>query len=176
MTFKVSKLLLLKRLYASFLFWIKRLVEIQGGTLSSHVIISCGIKLCNIFLIVLLNKWNMSLTFIFWNDFSQWKPVIAYVIWSTFAFLKCHTSSSYGGRKTTLRLNLANTIWWWKFWCKEDWTHDSTIKFGWEAKVKSIQEDRSPIIWVGSWISCCSLRDGNEKVNFSDHFLIFLKY
>ena len=44
-------------------------------------------------------------------DFSHWKPLIAFLIWSTFAFLKCHTPHSYGGGKTTLRLNLANTIW-----------------------------------------------------------------
>ena len=124
--------------------------------LCHHVIISCGIKLYNMFLIVLLNKWTMSLTFIFWNDFCHWKPLIALLIWSTFAFLKCQTSRSYGGGKTTLRLNLANTIWWWQFWCKEDWTPDSTTKLGWEAKIKSMQEDLSPVIWVGSWISCSS--------------------
>ena len=39
------------------------------------------------------------------------------------------------------------------FWCKEDWTPDSTTKFGWEAKIESMQEDFPPIIWVGSWIS-----------------------
>ena len=128
--------------------WIKRFIEllIQGGSLSSHVIISCGIKLCNIFLIVLLNKWTMSLTFLFWNDFSHWKPLIAFLIWSTFAFIKCHTSRSYGGGKTTLGLNFANIIWWWQFWYKEDWTPDSTTKFCWEAKIKSMQEELSPII------------------------------
>ena len=144
-------LLLLKGLYASFLSWIKRLIEllIQGGSLSSHVITSRGIKLCNIILIVLLNKWTMSLTFIFGNDFSHWKPLIAFLIWSIFAFLKCHISRSYRGGKTTLRLNLANTVWWWKVWCKEDWTPDSATKFGWEAKTESLQKDLSPIMWVG---------------------------
>ena len=144
-------LLLLKRLHASFSSWIKRLIEllIQGGSLSSHVITSRGIKLCNIILIVLLNKWTMSLTFIFGNDFSHWKPLIAFLIWSTFAFLKCHISRSYRGGKTTLRLNLANTVWWWKVWCKEDWTPDSATKFGWEAKTESLQKDLSPIMWVG---------------------------
>ena len=144
-------LLLLKRLYASFLSWIKRLIEllIQGGSLSSHVIVSCGIKLCNIFLIVLLNKWTMSFTFIFWNNFSHWKSLIAFLIWSAFALWKYHTSRSYEGGETTLRLNLANTIWWWQFWREEDWTNDSTMKFGWEAKIKPMQEDLARIIWVG---------------------------
>ena len=118
----------------SFLFELPWLI--QGGSLSSHVIFSCRIKLCNIFLIVLLNKLSMSLTFIFWNNFSNSKPVIAFLIWSTFAFLKCHTSGSYGGGKTTVRLTLGNTIWRWQFWCKEDWTPDSTTKFGWEAKYR----------------------------------------
>ena len=121
-----------------------------------HVIISCGIKLCNIFFIVLLNKLTMPSTFIFWNNFAHWKPLTAFLIWSTFGFLKHHTSCSYGGGKATLRLNFAKTIWWWQFWCKEDWTPDSTTKFGCEAKIKSMQEDLSPIIWFGSWISCYS--------------------
>ena len=109
-------LLLLKRLYVWFLSWIKCLFElsVQGGSLSSHVIISCGIKLYNIFLIVLFNKLTMSLTFLFWNYFSKWKPLIAFLLWLS---LKCYTSGSYGGGKTTLRLNLANTIWWWQYWC-----------------------------------------------------------
>ena len=47
---------------------------------------------------------------------------------------------------TTLRLNLANTVWWWKVWCKENWTPDSATKFGWEAKTESLQKDLSPII------------------------------
>ena len=101
--------LLLKCLYALFLSWIKCLIELllQGGSLSSHGIVSCGITLCNIFLILLLNKWTMSLTVIFWNDFSHRKPLIAFLIWSTFAFLKCHISRSYASEKTTLRLILA---------------------------------------------------------------------
>ena len=95
---------------------------------------------------------NMPLTFIFWNDFSYWKPWIAFLIWSTFAFLKCFTSRSSEGRKTTLRLNLENTIWWWQFWCKEDWAADTTTKWGWEAKIKFMQGNFSPTIRVGSWI------------------------
>ena len=121
--YRLLLFLLLKHLYASFLSWTKRLIEllIQGGSLSSHAIVSCKIKLHNIFLIVLLNKLTMSLTFIFWNDFSHWKnwkPLIAFQIWSTFVLLKCHTLRSYGGGKTALRLNLMNTIWWGQFWCK----------------------------------------------------------
>ena len=38
----------------------------------------------------------------------------------------------------------------------EDWKPDSNIKFGWDAKIKSMQEDLSSIKWVGSWISCSS--------------------
>ena len=150
--------LLLKRFYASFLFWIKRLIElsIQDDLCYRYLIISCGIKICNIFLIVLVNKWIMSLTIIFWNNFSHWKPLIAFLIWLTFTFRKCHTLRSYGGGKTTLRLNLENTIWWRQFWCKQDWTPESTTKFVWEANIKSMQEDLFPIIWVGSWISCSS--------------------
>ena len=130
---KIFKVLtvVIKRIYASFLSRIKNLIElsIQGGFLSSHVIISCGIKLCNIFVIVLLNKWTKSLTFTFWNGFSHWKPLIGFPTW-TICFWKCYTSHSYGGQKI-LRLNLANTISWWQFWRKEDWTPDSTTKFDW---------------------------------------------
>ena len=48
-SFKSNEKLLLKRLYASFLSWIKGLIEllIQDGSMSSHVITSCGIKLRN---------------------------------------------------------------------------------------------------------------------------------
>ena len=81
---------------------------------------------------------------------------LAFLIWSTFAFSKCHNSRLYGGGKTTLRLNLADNIWWWQFWCKEYWTPGSTTKFGWEAKIKSMQEGLSLVIWFGSWITCSS--------------------
>ena len=39
--------------------------------------------------------------------FSHWTPLTAFLIWSTLAFLKYHTSRTYGGGRTTLRLNLA---------------------------------------------------------------------
>ena len=44
------------------------------------------------------------------KDFSYWKPLIAFLIWSTFAFSKCHAERSFRGEKTTLILNLANLI------------------------------------------------------------------
>ena len=44
------------------------------------------------------------------SNVSQWKPLIAFLIWSVFTFLKCHTSRSYENGQTTLRLNRANTI------------------------------------------------------------------
>ena len=62
------------------------LLSIQAGSLSSNVIISCEMKLCDIFLTVLLNKWIMSVTFIFCNDFFHWKPLIAFLIWSTWKY------------------------------------------------------------------------------------------
>ena len=34
-----------------------------------------------------------------------------------------------------------------------DYKPNSTTKFGWQAKIKSMQGDLSPIIWLGSWIS-----------------------
>ena len=117
------------------------------------------ILLCNIFLIVLLNKWTMSLMFILCNNFFHWKPLIAFLIWSTFAFLKCYTSRSYWSGKINFKINLENTIWWWKFWCKEHWKPDFITKFDWEAKIKSLQKDLSPKIVVPSWISCFSLNE-----------------
>ena len=54
----------------------------------------------------------MPWTFIFSNGFSHWQPLIAFLIWSTSAFLKLHTSRSYGGGKAILRINHANAIWW----------------------------------------------------------------
>ena len=47
---KFSDCCLLKHLYVSFLSWIRHLIDllIQGGSLSSHVIILYGIKLCYI--------------------------------------------------------------------------------------------------------------------------------
>ena len=87
---------------------------------------------------------------------SHRKRLIVFLIWSTFAFGKCQNPRLYGSEKTTLRLNLANTIWWWQFWCKEDMRPDSIPKFDWELKRKYMPGDFPPINWVGSWISCSS--------------------
>ena len=111
------------------------------------------LKIFNIFLTVPLNKWTMWLTFIFWNDFSYWKPLIPFLICSAFAFLKCHTFRSYEGGKTTLKLNIANTFLQWQFWCKEDWKSYSgrpffsNIGFSWISS-SSPKRDVIPLILV----------------------------
>ena len=121
----------------------------QGGSLSWHVIILCRIKLYDIFLIVLpedtRRRFNLVMTFSNMVNIYFFENAILH---------------AYGGGKTTLRLNLANTMWWRQFWCKKDWTPDSNTKFGWEAKVKSMQKNLSSIIWIGSWTNCSSLNWG----------------
>ena len=41
---------------------------------------------------------------------------------------------------------------WWHFEWSEEWTPDSITTFGWVVKIRSIHEDESPIICVGSLI------------------------
>ena len=118
----------------------------QGGSLSWHVIILCGIKLYDIFLIVLPEDTRC-----------RFQLVMTFSNMVNIFFFENAILHAYGSGKTTLRLNLANTMWWRQFWCKKDWTPDSNIKFSWEAKVKSMQENLSSIIWIGSWTNCSSL-------------------
>ena len=47
------------------------------------------------FLIVLLNKQTLSFISKLTKDFFQGNPLMALLIWSVFAFLKCHTSRSW---------------------------------------------------------------------------------
>ena len=61
------------------------LLLIQGGSLSSQVTVSWGMKFEKIFLIVLLNKKTASLMFKFLKDFSQENCSVALWIRSTFA-------------------------------------------------------------------------------------------
>ena len=72
----------------------------QGGSLSWHVIILCRIKLYDIFLIVLpedtRRRFNLVMTFSNMVNIYFFENAILH---------------AYGGGKTTLRLNLANTMW-----------------------------------------------------------------
>ena len=66
----------------------------------------------------------------------------------------------------SLKLILSNYFSHWKpwialfgddnFWCIEDLTPDSTTRIDWGANIKSMQEDLSPVMWVGLWIGCSS--------------------
>ena len=53
-------------------------------------------------------------------------------------------------------MNFANVIRWWQFACSEEWTPDSTTKFGWVVKIRSIHDEESPMKGVGSLITCCN--------------------
>ena len=59
-------------------------------------------------------------------------------------------------RSWTLRLNLANAIWWWQLWWRDEWKPTLTTKFGWEEKIKLIKATDLPWMRVGSLIVCCS--------------------
>ena len=52
----------------------------QGGSLSLHTIVSCGIKLLRILRIVLLKISTFSLTFVFENALSQLNSLMARLI------------------------------------------------------------------------------------------------
>ena len=58
--------------------------------------------------------------------------------------------------KWTLRLNLENITWWWQFWWRDEWITELITKFGWEEKIRSIQDTVGPWMWVGSLIIYCS--------------------
>ena len=51
-------------------------------------------------------------------------------------------------------MKFPNVIWWWQFEWSKEWTPDSRTKFGWVLKIRSIYDDESPIICVGSLINC----------------------
>ena len=61
------------------------LLLIQGGSLSSQVTVSWGMKFEKIILIVLLNKKTISLMLQFLKDFSKENCLIVHWIRSTFA-------------------------------------------------------------------------------------------
>ena len=42
-----------------------------------------------------------------------------------------------------------------QFWWSEEWTFDSITRSGWEVHNRSIHEDESVEVWVGSLINCC---------------------
>ena len=48
---------------------------------------------------------------------------------------------------------MAKTISWSQFSCKEEQALDSITKFGWDVKIKSIQENRLPVMWDGLCIN-----------------------
>ena len=53
-------------------------------------------------------------------------------------------------------MNFENLIWWCQFACNEEWIPDSITKFGWDLKIRSINDKESPIQYVCSLIICCS--------------------
>ena len=57
--------------------------------------------------------------------------------------------------------------WWWQFECKDGWTSDSIIKFGCDAKMRSIHEEELCKICVGSFMAWCN---PNCDVTFSNVF------
>ena len=63
-------------------------------------------------------------------------------------------SSMRRGIKYILRLTFENVIWWWQFTCSEKWIPGSLTNFGWVIKIRSIHDEKSPIMFVGSLIIC----------------------
>ena len=116
---------------------------IQGGSWSSQVMVLLGIK------------------------FEKSKMLIALLIWSEFAYSKCHTVLSYGGGKVIFKSNFAYIIWWWQFECKEACTPESITILGWDVNIKSMQDLELSSICVGSFIICKSpnweVRKSNSK-------------
>ena len=73
-----------------------------------------------------------------------------------FAFVHLYINVEHRERKThDLKLIFVHIIWWWQFWWREEWTPDSISRLGWEVNNRSIYEDESVKIWVGSLINCC---------------------
>ena len=69
--------------------------------------------------------------------------------------------------------NLVNTIWWWQFWWRGEWIPKLITKFGWEAKIRSIQDKDFPRKWVGSLIIYCS-RDWEVMASILEPSMIVL--
>ena len=44
---------------------------------------------------------------------------------------------------------------WWELGCKDGWTPDSVIRFGFELNIRSIHEEEDSNIWVDSLIISC---------------------
>ena len=114
----------------------------HGGSLSSHVNISCGMKLLKILRIVLLKILTFSLTLVFEKALAQLKPLIALQISSILASLYIIP-----------KLNLAYTIWWWQFGCRDNWTPESIIKLGSDVKMRPMHEEEVFNTCVGSLIT-----------------------
>ena len=49
--------------------------------------------------------------------------------------------------------NLAYTIWWWQFGCKDEWTPESNIKLGSDVKIRSMHEEEVFNMWVDCLIT-----------------------
>ena len=54
--------------------------------------------------------------------------------------------------------NLANTIWWWQFRCKEEQTLDSMTKFAGDVNIKWIHKEEFAVKRVGSSIIVNQIR------------------
>ena len=60
------------------------------------------------------------------------------------------TKRSWGGGKKIIRFRLQYVIWWWQLVWTEEWGPISTTTLGWSVKIRSIEEDETANIWVGS--------------------------
>ena len=123
-------------------------------------------------MIVLLNKWTISLMRRFLNDFSKETCSVAFLIWKLFAYVDNAISRVHKrGGYHTFRLNFAYTRWWWQFSRSEECTPDSITRLGWDVNTRSIQEDEFDNICVGSWINYIS---PNWDVIYSFNFRAFI--
>ena len=125
----------------------------QGGSLSLQIIFSFGMKLWKILSMVLLKRYNCSLTYLFSSNFSLLKVSIERLSNWVLVFAYSQTNGLYNGGYSIFKFNFAYTIWWWQLGCKEAWTPLFMMKWFWLIKIRSMHEDEFGKICVGSQIS-----------------------
>ena len=120
-------------------------------------------KIRYIFKIVLLKKEALSFILRLLNTLCQLNWWTALLISSVFPCPEWHISRSQGDGKLIFKLNFEYTIWWWQFGCKDGWTPESTTKFGYDVKMRSIQDEEFSKTCVGSfmiwWSPNCEVRN-----------------
>ena len=81
--------------------------------------------------LVLLKRYNISLTLLFSSNFSQLKVSIVGLSNWVLVFLYSETNQIF-------KFNFADTIWWWQLGYNEAWTPLCMMKLLWLIKIRSM--------------------------------------